>query len=108
MYSFSRLQVAVACLALWQFLPCEASAQVLAHRDFDIEQFEGGVNSQGRVDQSAAVEEIAKETNKFREEHDRGKLRTNKKLAKTAQEFAEYMARTDRYGHQADGREPAE
>src|SRR5690606_11853733 len=55
------------------------------------------------------VEKMAVEqTNSFRKEHDLSPLETDDLLQKTAGEFAAYMARTDRYGHQADDRSPAE
>jgi uncharacterized protein YkwD len=100
--------VAATCAALLGFSLSTATGQVVAHRDFDIEQFDRGVGGKDAVDKFAAAQEIVKFTNELRKEHDRGKLEMNKTLTKTAQDFAEYMARTDRYGHQADGREPAE
>jgi uncharacterized protein YkwD len=57
----------------------------------------------------AQVEErIVEMTNQFRREHDREPLAHNTPLKKAAQAFADFMARTDRYGHYADGRKPAE
>src|SRR5207253_2501467 len=32
----------------------------------------------------------------------------NRALADTARDFAEFMARTDRYGHEADGQQPSQ
>jgi uncharacterized protein YkwD len=51
---------------------------------------------------------IVEQTNTFREDHDLQPLETHDLLHKTASEFADYMARKDRYGHQADGRSPAQ
>lgn len=51
---------------------------------------------------------IVEQTNSFRKEHDLQPLETAELLHKTARDFADYMARTDRYGHHADGRSPAE
>jgi uncharacterized protein YkwD len=47
-------------------------------------------------------------TNTFRRQKGQPELKTDSKLAKTAEDFAEFMARTDKYSHDADGREPAE
>jgi hypothetical protein len=44
--------------------------------------------------------------NGFRQQERRGKLEANPKLAETAQAFAEYMARTNRFSHTADGNRP--
>jgi hypothetical protein len=41
-------------------------------------------------------------TNRFRQEHRLATLENDSKLAATARDFAEFMARTDKYGHAAD------
>jgi uncharacterized protein YkwD len=100
--------IAFPCVALLEFSVGPAAGQILALRDFDVEQFDQQTGGDDAVDRPAAIDQILRATNEFRRQHDRDKLATNKKLAKAAQDFADYMARTDRYGHQADGREPAE
>jgi uncharacterized protein YkwD len=85
-----------------------ARGQVAIHRDFDVEQMAAADAGQDGVVRAAAIDEIVKRTNRLRQEHDRGKITVDKKLATTAQQFADYMARTDRYGHQADGQTPTE
>jgi uncharacterized protein YkwD len=65
----------------------------------------------GRVrtpDNPAVADRIVQQTNEFRSRNDLSPLSPNKPLAEAAQRFAEFMADSDRYGHQADGREPAE
>jgi len=47
-------------------------------------------------------------TNDFRRGEGEPSLATNERLVDTASDFAAYMARTGRYGHQADGKTPAE
>jgi uncharacterized protein YkwD len=47
-------------------------------------------------------------TNKFRGEQGRGRVNENPELTRAAEYFAGYMARTKRYGHDADGQTPAE
>jgi uncharacterized protein YkwD len=49
---------------------------------------------------------IFKETNHFRTQEKRTPLKTNSQLSKAAQAFAEYLARTDKFSHTADGKEP--
>ena len=51
---------------------------------------------------------ITRGTNEFRAENRLVRLEADRALAQAAQAFAEYMARTDRYGHDADGKQPSE
>lgn len=62
----------------------------------------------GPVDVARAAAIIAEQTNSFRKEHGLPPLETNEVLGAAAQKFAEYMARTGRYGHTVDGKQPAE
>jgi uncharacterized protein YkwD len=56
-------------------------------------------------DAAAAIVEHA---NALRRAHGRGALEPAEPLMRAAQAFAEFMARTNRYGHESDGREPAD
>lgn len=57
----------------------------------------------------AAVERLVVEgTNAFRREQGLDALAANPTLQRAARYFADYMARTDRFSHQADGSEPAQ
>jgi len=51
---------------------------------------------------------IVSRTNEFREKHDLPAVQTDEHLEKAAKEFAKFMAETSKYGHQADGRTPAQ
>src|ERR1700736_1411180 len=53
-------------------------------------------------------EKIIHSTNQFRVQEGRQELKANPELSKAAQAFAEFMARTDKYGHDADGKQPSE
>jgi uncharacterized protein YkwD len=57
-------------------------------------------------DLDSAERLVVEATNKFRREEGVETVRPNPALAKAARDFAEYMARTDRYGHTADGSNP--
>lgn len=61
-----------------------------------------------RPDLTAAARQILEQTNAFRARNGLDQLVPDAKLASAAQRFADYMAQTDRYGHEADGRPPAE
>jgi uncharacterized protein YkwD len=51
---------------------------------------------------------IVAQTNQFRKDQGRPAVAANDKLAAAAKSFADYMARTGRYGHTADGQKPAD
>jgi uncharacterized protein YkwD len=57
-------------------------------------------------DLDAAAKLIVEQANTFRRSEDRLALKTSPRLEATAREFAAFMARTDKYGHDADGRQP--
>ena len=60
------------------------------------------------LDPARTAEAIIDETNRFRVEERIAGVTRNDALTATAREFAEFLATTDRFGHAADGREPAE
>jgi uncharacterized protein YkwD len=66
------------------------------------------VKPESSPDLAEAAADIVKRTNDFRRDQDRETLDVNPKLEETARYFADFMARTDRYGHRADGKSPAE
>jgi uncharacterized protein YkwD len=53
-----------------------------------------------------AEQEVFRLTNEFRKQAGREPLRVEKRLEKAAAYFAAFMARTDKYGHDADGNKP--
>jgi uncharacterized protein YkwD len=59
-------------------------------------------------DLAAVSASIVERTNAFRKAEGRTPVPVSEKLKKTAESFADYMARTDRYGHSADGGRPAD
>ena len=59
-------------------------------------------------DLKRTAEIILDVTNSFRQKEGRTAVKANEKLAATARYFADYMARTDEYGHTADGNTPAQ
>ena len=61
-----------------------------------------------RPDLAAAAKAIVEQTNAFRKDKGRDPLTVDARLTAAAQYFADYMARTDEYGHRADGQGPAE
>ena len=61
-----------------------------------------------RPDPEAAAAAIGADANRFRAEQGLPALVPEPRLAAAAAGFARHMARTDRYGHDADGRQPNE
>ena len=59
-------------------------------------------------DPERVAELIVDEANAFRREHRLAALDTNARLARTAHDFAQFLARTDKFGHEADGKVPAQ
>jgi uncharacterized protein YkwD len=69
-------------------------------------------SSQDAAPASANLAEVGRlimqGTNAFRAHQGAGATKPNDRLQQAAQEFAKYMARTTRYSHEADGRQPWE
>jgi uncharacterized protein YkwD len=55
-----------------------------------------------------ATRQIIDQTNDFRHEQGLARVEVNQTLAATAQYFANYMARENKYGHTADGNRPSD
>jgi uncharacterized protein YkwD len=55
-----------------------------------------------------AVSGIIERTNAFRKEEGKQPVQSDDQLTKTAEYFADFMASTDKYGHEADGKQPAD
>src|SRR2546423_15564678 len=51
---------------------------------------------------------VVAQSNEFRRSQGLVTLTPNAQLNAAAREFADFMARTDRYSHEADGRQPAQ
>jgi hypothetical protein len=57
---------------------------------------------------SRTIAMVTESTNEFRREHHLPALATNDTLARAAGDFAQFMARTGRFAHDADGSKPAD
>jgi len=64
-------------------------------------------NSQApQPDLSMVAPQVIGQTNAFRSSNGLAPVASDPRLAQAAQDFAEFIARTDLYGHEADGRNP--
>jgi len=88
----------------------EAFSQKLEERDRDEPDVEqaADVPEKTTADLSAAERMIVEQTNQFRSQQQLAAVKPNDRLKETARYFADFMARTDKYGHQADGKQPFE
>ena len=97
---------ALACSA------CAMPAAQAQHVEEDDVQVLKPIGSPRKPAKSADLADAAKSafalTNDFRKEEKRDEVEVNLQLGKAAQAFADYMARTSRYGHKADGSTPAD
>jgi uncharacterized protein YkwD len=64
------------------------------------------VSAQPAADPAEAARIVIEQTNKFRRSQGAAPTAPNGELERAARSFAEFMARTDRYGHEADGKQP--
>ncbi len=60
-----------------------------------------------RPDLAEAAQRIIASTNAFRQQQNLATIEPDLQLGKAARYFADFMARTDKYGHSADGQAPA-
>lgn len=61
-----------------------------------------------RADAAEAARLVVDRTNAFRRSQGLANTARNARLDEVARRFAEFMARSDQYGHEADGRTPAQ
>jgi uncharacterized protein YkwD len=93
-------------VAAWAFcIPILSTGVAQELKEFDASYLK---SPRGGANLERAEDEIFRLTNEFREQHERSPLKWNKQLQKAAAYFAAYMARTDKFGHEADGNKPAD
>jgi len=61
-----------------------------------------------RADSDKVAKAIVEQTNAFRKKEGRQPVVTDGALTAAAKEFAQFMAKADKYGHNADDRQPSE
>ena len=96
-------------LFLWLIFPTVVLAQVSEEDDSEaIITSLRPTKPEKSPDLSRATELIVEKTNEFRRKQELEPVKPNAELAEAAQYFADYMAKTDRYGHTADGSRPSQ
>lgn len=104
------LKFAGLLLLAWLLFPAPVVGQTREERAGDGVQAPGAESTSDAQSPDLAVVPtmIISRTNLFRQAEGRAPLTINLDLMATAQDFADFMARTDRYGHTADGNHPAQ
>lgn len=96
--------VVVACST-----PCSTSrAQMVEEFDLDDPPVQQSAPQASSPDLNEVEQAVVRRTNRFRQRQGLESLQTNPQLHEAAQYFADYMARTQKYGHTADGQRPSE
>jgi uncharacterized protein YkwD len=96
-------------ISAWLLAPLAALAQSAQHEDVEvIEAAPPRAPDEKKPDLAAVTKAVVEQTNAFRKSEKRPDVAVNTKLADAARGFADYMARTGRYGHTADGSNPGE
>jgi len=97
---------AVRCVG-WTMRPCVRVLLLLAACSLPI--FPAALTrTPSAPDLGEVTRSVVDQTNQFRGSQGLGPTTLNPQLNASAREFAAFMARTDQYGHEADGREPAQ
>lgn len=98
------------CLLLFASVCLHAAAQSSEEHAVEVISSHdvGSFRPQKDADLKEVAQSIVQQTNVFREAEGLEALSSNEKLRQTAQDFADYMAETNRYGHTADGRRPSQ
>jgi uncharacterized protein YkwD len=104
----TRLLLSVVLLGLLFVAPAPAQTTEGHQGDVIVNPVRGPVAPDANLDRGKVVEQIVSRTNDFRKAEGRSPVAVDKKLTEAAQGFADYMAKTDRYGHTADGTRPAD
>jgi len=99
----------VRTLIISVLIPVASYSQPVSHDDTQI--IDSPVprsKDEKKPDLEAVSRSIIDKTNEFREREGRPRVGVNDRLADSVREFSQYMARTGRYGHAADGHQPAD
>jgi uncharacterized protein YkwD len=99
----------LAYILTWLLFPGMVFGQTLEEDEADAVHTPTAMPTRGvkTPDLATVAQLIIHRTNAFRQEEDRQQVAANPQLMQTAQDFAHFMARTDKYGHTADGNRPA-
>jgi uncharacterized protein YkwD len=95
-------------LMAWLLVPGVSLAQAVEADDTETIVSPGPSRQGVLADTDQAAQQIVDATNRFRQQEDLQAVSIDPALGQAARDFAGYMARTNKYGHTADGQRPAE
>src|SRR5262245_49796324 len=99
----------LALIAAILLVPATSRGQSAQHDDVEVIDAPAFKSAdEKKPDLAAATAYIVEKTNELRGKEGRPRVSVDPKLTQTARDFADYMARTGRYGHTADGSRPAD
>jgi uncharacterized protein YkwD len=100
----------LAAILIAYLLPVFVQAQTVEPHEFDaIERSkQASRDSSPTTDLKQTAEQIFVRTNRFRTQQGRRELKVNERLARAAQDFADFLAHTDTISHTADGKSPSQ
>ncbi len=101
------LRIALPSLFLCLLIAPPAVGQSVEQLDFDA-LTPPRAASDAEPNLAQVERQIIAQTNEFRQSHGLEPVSTDPALTSAAQYFADFMARTGKYGHHADGQRPAE
>jgi uncharacterized protein YkwD len=102
-----QLILAVSFVCLFASAPCRS--QTVQNHDVEVIDAQPYRSPDEKVpDLKSVARGLVDQTNAFREDEKRPRVAVNPKLAAAARDFADYMAKTNRYGHTADGNNPGD
>jgi uncharacterized protein YkwD len=102
------------CVTGWAVAAClllssPALGQSVERHEHDSTEPQFPPQTQAHKPDLAAVEKlVVNYTNEFRHEQGRRPLKVNDQLSQTAHYYAGYLARTDKFSHTADGKQPSQ
>jgi len=96
-------------VGLFLLMPRAALAQAVeTHNRETIKAAKAAPAKGDAPDLAKAVQQIVDQTNEFRKQEKQPSVQINKELTKAAEYFAGFMAKTGKYGHEADDKKPAD
>ena len=99
-------QTSLAIQVVWLLAPLAGGASCTVASCLEGPSMPIQVERKPDLDETARL--LVEGTNAFRKREHLAELKENVQLAGTAHDFAAFMARTDKYGHDADGNQPAD
>jgi uncharacterized protein YkwD len=109
-YTTMNQRLLIVLVLGWCLLTAAATGQAVAKDEVESKTISTTKPTQGSASPELAntVQDIISRTNSFRQAEGLREVESSPQLMEAARDFAQFMASTDKYGHAADGRHPAD